>query len=643
MVLSRLTKITGPGVATDTNWVGNNADFTGITTTATSFNIGVTTIHSNLIEAHNIKSTGIITATGGSFSGNVTAVDGTFSGNVSIAGTLTYEDVTNIDAVGIITAPALDVDDFLDVGSNIKLGNAGVITATSFVGSGAALTGIDATAIKDSGGNVKIQAQASGAIHSGVSTFQDIDVDGHTNLDNVSVAGVSTFTGTVNLSTINSTASALTIHNTADRVLIKGSNRIDLADDQVRFQNRAQNASLLDATSSYVKLYQSGNERLATTSTGVQIDTILKLYGAAGNPGKLQLQEGGALSEIRVERSTDTSSALLFGTEISGTTATRAKIDTAGHFIPATDSTYDLGLTGTRWRNVYADTLYGDGSNLTGITQTTINSNTNNYIITGTGTANELQGESELQWNGSNLFVRAGESEAASLNLIADQGDDNGDGWKIQSEQDENDLTFKSNISGSYVDKLKLKSNGQLEVQGNITSTGKASFPDGNSNGVTIGNKSGGDLRIFHNGVNSYLENDTGNLVIDNGSGVDMYINSGNDIYIRPQGSQNGIVINGAGRVELYHNNSMKFWTQSWGAQLAGNFIPNGTNAYDLGASNERWRNIYTNDLHLSNEGSTNSIDNTWGDWTIQEGESDVYMINNRSGKKFKIKMEEVL
>ena len=629
MVLSRLTKITGPGIRTDTNWVGNNANYTGILTAASLGGIG------------NITATGIITAS--SFSGNVTAVDGTFSGNVSIAGTLTYEDVTNIDSVGIITAPAVDVDDFLDVGSNIKLGNAGVITATSFVGSGAALTGIDATAIKDSGGNVKIQAQASGAIHSGVSTFQDIDVDGHTNLDNVSVAGVSTFTGTVNLSTINSTASALTIHNTADRVLIKGSNRIDLADDQVRFQNRAQNASLLDATSSYVKLYQSGNERLATTSTGVQIDTILKLYGAAGNPGKLQLQEGGALSEIRVERSTDTSSALLFGTEISGTTATRAKIDTAGHFIPATDSTYDLGLTGTRWRNVYADTLYGDGSNLTGITQTTINSNTNNYIITGTGTANELQGESELQWNGSNLFVRAGEATPASLNLIADQGDDNGDGWKIQSEQDENDLTFKSNISGSYVDKLKLKSNGQLEVQGNITSTGKASFPDGNSNGVTIGNKSGGDLRIFHNGVNSYLENDTGNLVIDNGSGVDMYINSGNDIYIRPQGSQNGIVINGAGRVELYHNNSMKFWTQSWGAQLAGNFIPNGTNAYDLGASNERWRNIYTNDLHLSNEGSTNSIDNTWGDWTIQEGESDVYMINNRSGKKFKIKMEEVL
>ena len=162
MALSRLTKITGPGVSTDTNWVGNNANFTGITTTATSFNIGVTTIHSTLIESHNIVSTGVITATGGSFSGNVTAVDGTFSGNVSIAGTLTYEDVTNIDAVGIITAPALDVDDFLDVGSNIKLGTAGVITATTFKGDG---------------------------------DFVDIDVDGHTNLDNVSIAGISTFSG----------------------------------------------------------------------------------------------------------------------------------------------------------------------------------------------------------------------------------------------------------------------------------------------------------------------------------------------------------------------------------------------------------------------------------------------------------------
>jgi hypothetical protein len=46
--------------------------------------------------------TGIITAT--TFSGNITGVAATFTGNVSIAGTLTYEDVTNVDSVGLVTA-----------------------------------------------------------------------------------------------------------------------------------------------------------------------------------------------------------------------------------------------------------------------------------------------------------------------------------------------------------------------------------------------------------------------------------------------------------------------------------------------------------------------------------------------------------
>ena len=51
----------------------------------------------------------------------------------------------------------------------------GVVTATSFSGSGAALTGIDATAVKDSGDNVKIQAQASGAVYTGIHTFTTLN------------------------------------------------------------------------------------------------------------------------------------------------------------------------------------------------------------------------------------------------------------------------------------------------------------------------------------------------------------------------------------------------------------------------------------------------------------------------------------
>jgi hypothetical protein len=38
-----------------------------------------------------------------------------------------------------------------------------------------------------------------------------------------------------------------------------------------------------------------------------------------------------------------------------------------GVVVPAADSTHDFGTTSVRWRNIYADTLYGDGSNLTGI------------------------------------------------------------------------------------------------------------------------------------------------------------------------------------------------------------------------------------------------------------------------------------
>ena len=70
---------------------------------------------------------------------------------------------------------------------------------------------------------------------------------------------------------------------------------------------------------------------------------------------------------------------------------------------------------------------------------------------------------------------------------------------------------------------------------------------------------------------------------------------------------------------------------------------PATTNTTDLGTSSLRWRNLYTQDLQLSNESSGgNDVDGTWGDWTLQEGETDIFMINNRTGKKYKINMTEV-
>jgi len=68
-------------------------------------------------------------------------------------------------------------------------------------------------------------------------------------------------------------------------------------------------------------------------------------------------------------------------------------------------------------------------------------------------------------------------------------------------------------------------------------------------------------------------------------------------------------------------------------------------NAIDLGSTTRRFRNIYTTDLHLSNENTDrggNEIDGTEGNWTIQEGEEHLYIINNKSGKKYRFALEEI-
>ena len=79
----------------------------------------------------------------------------TFNNQVSIAGTLSYEDVTNVDSTGIITAKSGVVvsGGDLKVGSAFTVGQAGVVTATSFVGSGANLTGVISGVELEFGGN----------------------------------------------------------------------------------------------------------------------------------------------------------------------------------------------------------------------------------------------------------------------------------------------------------------------------------------------------------------------------------------------------------------------------------------------------------------------------------------------------------
>ena len=73
-----------------------------------------------------------------------------------------------------------------------------------------------------------------------------------------------------------------------------------------------------------------------------------------------------------------------------------------------------------------------------------------------------------------------------------------------------------------------------------------------------------------------------------------------------------------------------------------GTVTPGSDNAQDFGSPLLRWANIYSADLQLSNEGSQNDVDGTWGKYTIQEGENDLFLINRRTGKKYKFLLEEV-
>ena len=76
---------------------------------------------------------------------------------------------------------------------------------------------------------------------------------------------------------------------------------------------------------------------------------------------------------------------------------------------------------------------------------------------------------------------------------------------------------------------------------------------------------------------------------------------------------------------------------------VRGAILPTADATYNLGSTGLRWNHVYTTDLHLSNEGKQNIVDGTWGDWTLQEGEHDIFMLNNRSGEKFKIKLEKIV
>ena len=106
------------------------------------------------------------------------------------------------------------------------------------------------------------------------------------------------------------------------------------------------------------------------------------------------------------------------------------------------------------------------------------------------------------------LTVTGTEGVSANLYLIADDGDDNGDGWRINSNQDDNDLTISNNTTGSYVDKFTLLKTGELTLTSDLTIPDKIihsgdtntaiRFPDADT--FTVETAGAEALRIKSNG-----------------------------------------------------------------------------------------------------------------------------------------------
>ena len=142
-------------------------------------------------------------------------------------------------------------------------------------------------------------------------------------------------------------------------------------------------------------------------------------------------------------------------------------------------------------------------------------------------------------------------------------------------------------------------------------------------------------------------------LVFGNAGGTSAFLvlqnssSTGTNIRIGAETNDLTFYTSAAERIRLNNSGDVGIGTNSPSTYgklaVAGNVVPAGDISYDLGSSTYRWRNVYTGDLHLSNESSDgNEIDGTTGNWTLQEGENDIYMLNNKTGKKYRIKLEEV-
>ena len=213
-------------------------------------------------------------------------------------------------------------------------------------------------------------------------------------------------------------------------------------------------------------------------------------------------------------------------------------------------------------------------------------------------------------------------------------------GYDVVWDRSDNQLEFATNAKASFGDAMQIYHDGNNSLIKD-SGTGHVQVRSGT---FTVGNagltktsaifNSGSGQQLNFNNNQKFITTNTGVVVSGICTATSFSGDGSNltglnvDATALKDGSGNVIVQASATAVSV----------------TAGKHVnPASTNTTDLGTTSLRWRNLYTQDLQLSNESSSgNDVDGTWGNYTIQEGESDLFLINNRSGKKYKFLLQEV-
>jgi len=440
----------------------------------------------------------------------------------------------------------------------------------------------------------------------------------------------------------------------------------------------------LDSTTYDFELVDHGSN----TGSGTGNDAVLRLNPSTGSDDDIRLIAGSNITLSQgtgtlTVSSTDTTSNNLYKLECAQTGGTDADPKISLQSNGGTGSTYteadSIQINGGSYCTVTRDndgSLTINASDQTGTTYDLEGGGTQGTSFgSGTGTINLISSEPTTDTvtvtAGSNIKITKTGSASdftGGFTISADQGSDTvTNAYKTINTPDDNSVT-----SNSTTEQLTFKQSGGMTITSNST-TNEITFSSTNTNTEYNYNAVDDDgavkLRLSTIGsspVNQDIEiagttdeievtqNNSGKITLSMATGYSAGLPLSSSSKRFDVLAWTDSVINGKHTYvgdELYFFNSNKLdpdatisFSDGTNFVFNHNILPSGT--IDLGSTTARWNNIYVNDLQLSNESKKdtggNDVDGTWGDWTLQEGEDNVYMINNRTGKKYAMMLKEV-